>query len=71
LAIKLVQETRAQRGSKAKASKWRATWIALFERTEHGEGLLCTAEAARSGSMDQLIGPSHHSNWMAFGEKGD
>ena len=71
LAIKLVKEGRALNRSKEEASKWRATWIALFIRTKHDEGVLCTAEPHDPGQLDQLVGPSHHSNWMAFGKKGD
>ena len=71
LAIKPVKEARALNRSKEEASKWRATWIALFITTKHNEGVLCTAEPHDPAQMDQLIGPSHHSNWMAFGKKGD
>lgn len=71
LAFKLIQEVRALNESKEEASKWRATWIALLISTKHeGKGSVCR-RAARSGQMDQLIGPSRYSNWMSFGNKGD
>lgn len=56
LAIKLIQEARALNKSKEEASKWRATWIALFIRTKHDEGVPGSTEP------HQWIGPSHHSN---------
>jgi hypothetical protein len=65
LAIKLIKEA-----NQAGSSLDRDKWISIFLRTKRDEGVLCTADVTDPRKLDELIGPSSKTNWMAYAARG-
>jgi hypothetical protein len=70
LAIRLVKESSSTRMSKKELAGWKKKWISIFIATKHDEGVLCTADKTDPHKLDELVGPSRGTNWMAYGIKG-
>jgi hypothetical protein len=69
LAIRLVKEANSATMNADQKQSWREKWITIFLLTKQDEGVLCTADVCDPRKLDELIGPTKHSNWMAYGAK--